>query len=87
MELLKQPLYHSMNLQEQVLTLFLASKKQFLTIEKHRVKEYQKALLAYFEEERNDIVREIEESKDLSQELQDQILKAAEHFKIKSGWE
>lgn len=85
MELLKQPLYHPMNLHEQVLTLFLASRKHFLSIEKKRVKEYQMAVLSYFEEERNDIVREIDESRDLSEGLQNEILEAAENFK--SRWE
>ncbi len=84
MELLKQPLYHPMSLHEQVLTLFLATRKQFLSIEKNRIKEYQKAILSYFEEEHNDIVSEIEATKDLSEGLQDQILKVAENFK--SGW-
>lgn len=81
MELLKQPLCHPMSLHEQVLTLFLASHKEFLFVEKNRVKEYQKAVLTYFEEEHADIVKEIEEKKDLSEELKAQILKAAEKFR------
>ena len=85
MELLKQPLCHPMSLHEQVLTLFLASQKAFLFVEKKRVKEYQKAILAYFEEEHGDIVKEIEKSKDLSEALKEQILDAAEKFK--SRWE
>ena len=84
MELLKQPLYHPMSLHAQVLTLFLASQKEFLFVEKKRVKEYQKAILAYFEEERADIVKEIEKTKDLSEDLKVQIVKAAEKFR--SGW-
>lgn len=84
MELLKQPLCHPMSLYEQVLTLFLASRKEFLHLEKERVKEYQRAVLRFFEEEEKDIIREIEETKDLPDELQQQILKAAERFR--SGW-
>lgn len=84
MELLKQPLYHPMSLHAQVLTLFLASQKEFLFVEKKRVKEYQKAILAYFEEEHADIVKEIEKTKDLSEDLKVQIVKAAEKFR--SGW-
>lgn len=85
MELLKQPLCHPMSLHEQVLTLCLASNKKFLFIEKKRVKEYQQAILKYFEEECADIVKEIEQKKDLSDELKQQILEAAEEFK--SRWE
>ena len=81
MELLKQPLCHPMSLQEQVITLFLASQKKFLAVEKVHIKEYQKAILSYFEEEHADIVKEIEQTKDLSEELKSKILEAAEIFK------
>ena len=84
MELLKQPLCHPMSLHEQVITLFLASQKEFLAVEKVHVKEYQKAILSYFEEEHTDIVKEIEQTKDLSEELKSKILEAAEIFK--SRW-
>lgn len=84
MELLKQPLEHPMNLHEQVLTLFLASQKAFLSVEQKRVKEYQKSMLEYFKAEHADIVKEIEETKDLSEELQKRIMDAAEEFK--SRW-
>ena len=84
MELLKQPLCHPMSLHEQVITLFLASQKEFLTVEKVHIKEYQKAILSYFEEEHTDIVKEIEQTKDLSEELKSKILEAAEIFK--SRW-
>lgn len=84
MELLKQPLCHPMSLHEQVLTLFLATHKEFLSIEKERRKEYQKEILAYFEEEHAEIVKEIEQKKDLSEELKNEILEAAEIFK--SRW-
>lgn len=84
MELLKQPLGHPMSLHEQVLTLFLASKKEFVAVERVRIKEYQKAILAYFEEEHADIVKEIEQTKDLSEELKYKISDAADKFK--SRW-
>ena len=73
-----------MTLHEQVLTLFLATHKVFLPIEKKRVKEYQKAILTYFEEEHADIIREIEQTRDLSEDLMNQILYAAADFK--SRW-
>ena len=83
MELLKQPLCHPMSLHEQVITLFLASQKTFVFVK--RVKEYQIALLAYFEEEHGDIIEEIDKTKDLSEDLKKRILAAAEKFK--SRWE
>ena len=73
-----------MSLHEQVITLFLASQKAFLAVEKAQIKEYQKAILAYFEKEHTDIVKEIEQTKDLSETLKQRILDAAEKFK--SRW-
>ena len=80
MELLKQPLYHPLSLHEQVLTLFLATHKFFLSVEKQQIKDYQQKILQYFEEEQDSIVQEIERKKDLSEDLQNRILKAAEIF-------
>lgn len=80
MELLKQPLCHPLSLHEQVLTLFLATHKFFLPVEKKQVKDYQQKILQYFEEEQDSIVQEIERKKDLSEDLQNRILKAAERF-------
>lgn len=84
MELLKQPLCHPMSLHEQVLTLFLATRKQFLFLETKQVKAYQSALLAWFEENHREIIDEIEQTGDLSEMLQQQILEAAREFK--SRW-
>lgn len=83
-ELLKQPLCQPMSLHEQVLTLFLATHKKFLQIDKKQLKGYQRSLLHYFEEECSDIISEIETNKDLTPELEEQILAAAENFQ--SRW-
>lgn len=79
-ELLKQPLCQPMSLHAQVLTLFLASHRIFLSVDQKRIREYQQAILQYFEEEHADIVQEIERKKDLTEELSRQILEAAEYF-------
>lgn len=84
MELLKQPLEHPLSLAEQVLTLVLATHKLFLWVEKRSVKEFQKALLSHFKIEHTEIVREIEETKALTPELTEEIVKVAQDFK--SGW-
>ena len=84
MELLKQPLCHPRSLHEQVLTLFLATRKQFLFLETKQVKAYQSALMAWFEENHREIIDEIEHTGDLSEMLQQQILEAAREFK--SRW-
>lgn len=84
MELLKQPLCHPMSLHEQVLTLYLASEKLFLHVEKTQIKRFQKELLAFFEEEHPELGREIEQTQELPEELCAQIMEAARTFQ--SRW-
>lgn len=84
MELLKQPLEHPMSMQEQVVTLVLATHKHFLPVETKRIKEYQGALLAWFEETHPEILQEIGDTRQLSAELEERIVSAAAEFF--NGW-
>lgn len=80
MELLKQPLEHPMSMAEQVVTLTLAVKKHFLPVECGRIKEYQSALLTWFADRYPEILREIAETKRLTEETQERIARAASEF-------
>lgn len=84
MELLKQPLYHPMNLARQVITLCAANHDVFLTVPVKKVKQFQEQLLQYFEREHKDIVDEINEKKVLTDELTNAIVEAANDFKSRS---
>ena len=81
MELLKQPLGHPLSLSEQVLTLVLATNKVMLDVEVKKIKQFQKEILEFFQTEHAEIVKEIEETKQLSDELKEKILKAAGEYK------
>ena len=81
MELLKQPLGHPLSLSEQVLTLVLATNKVMLDVEVSKIKQFQKEILEFFQAEHTEIVNEIEETKQLSDELKEKILKAAGEYK------
>lgn len=81
MELLKQPLCHPLSLHEQVITLWTATHKKFVEVEKKNVKQYQKDMLSYFDSVHPEIGKEIEETKELSDELGEKILAAADEFK------
>ena len=81
MELLKQPLGHPLSLSEHVLTLVLATNKVMLDVEVKQIKQFQKEILEFFQTEHAEIVKEIEETKQLSDELKEKILKAAEEYK------
>lgn len=81
MELLKQPLYHPLSLHEQVITLCTAAHKLFMDVEVEKLKKFNDEMLIFFEQTHPEIVREIEEKKDLPDSLIQAILNAAEEFK------
>ena len=82
--ILKQPLCSPLKLHEQVITLWAATHKKLVHVETKRVKEYQKQLLEYFDNAYPEIGREIEETKQLTDELGEKILVVAEEFKKRS---
>ena len=80
MELLKQPLGHPLSLGEQVVTLVLALHKEFINIEKKDVKEVQGKVLAYFKDKEPEILRNIEISGMLQDDVVQQIIDAYHAF-------
>ena len=84
MELLKQPLCSPLSLHQQVITLCVATHKRMVDVEKKEIKKYQKDLLEYFYNVYPEIGKEIETTKQLSDELVEKIVKAAEEFRDKS---
>lgn len=85
MELLKQPLGSPLSLHEQVITLWAATNKTMLHVDKKNLKKYQKDLLEYFDNVYPQVGKEIEETKVLSDELADQIVKIAQEYKEKNS--
>ena len=83
MELLKQPLCSPLSLHQQVITLCVATHKLMVDVEKKEIKKYQKDLLEYFDNVYPEIGKEIETTKQLSDELVEKIVKAAEEFRDK----
>ena len=84
MELLKQPLCSPLSLHQQVITLCVATHKLMVDVEKKEIKKYQKDLLEYIDNVYPEIGKEIETTKQLSDELVEKIVKAAEEFRDKS---
>ena len=84
MELLKQPLCSPLSLHQQVITLCVATHKLMVDVDKKEIKKYQKDLLEYFDNVYPEIGKEIETTKQLSDELVEKIVKAAEEFRDKS---
>ncbi len=80
MELLKQPLYHPLSMAEQVVTLWIATHKLLLNVPKKKVKQVQGDLIHYFSTAFADIMDEITEKQELSDELGQKILDEARSF-------
>ena len=80
MELLKQPLGHPLSLGEQVVTLVLALHEEFINIEKKDVKEVQGKVLSYFKDKEPEILRNIEISGMLQDDVVQQIIDAYHAF-------
>ncbi len=81
MEVLKQPGATPMSMQHQVITLVAAGAKIFSGIEPKLVKRFQTDMLGSIDMEYPEISKEIVETKVLSDDLKDRIIKAAEGFK------
>ena len=80
MELLKQPLSHPLSMHEQVLTLCMATDGVFDKIPTRQVKQYQKDILDFMDLKHQEIGKEIEQTKALSDELRQKIKDAAAEF-------
>ena len=81
MELLKQPLCRPLSMAEQVMTLCAANGRVMLDVPVDQVKDFQMKFLSYMNEQHSDIVRQLETTKTLDDELNKQICDAATEFK------
>lgn len=80
MELLKQPLCNPLTMAEEVITLVAATGKLFIPVPVEKVKQTQLDMLEYFKNAKPELIRELEETKNLSDELREKILEAAKEF-------
>lgn len=80
MELLKQPLCNPLTMAEEVITLVAATGKLFIPVPVEEVKQTQLDMLEYFKNAKPELIRELEETKNLSDELKEKILEAAKEF-------
>lgn len=81
MELLKQPLCKPLAMHEQIIILCAATGKVMLPIEVNKMREFKEGMLTYFAEKHPQIGREIEDKKELTGDIVDRIVKAAEAYR------
>lgn len=81
MELLKQPLGRPLSMPEQVITLCVANGRVMLDMPIGKVKDFQMKLLSFVKERHPEIIRQIDTTKNLDDDLKNQILAAAAECK------
>ncbi len=79
-ELLKQPLSKPLPLHEEVVLLCLANAGLFLDIPTKEIKKYRGELMTYFYDKQQNILDEIDEKKELNDDLKERIIQAAREF-------
>ncbi len=81
MEILKQPLYEPKSMEKQVVILCVATNKKLLGIEKENVREFADEFYSYMELNYKNILDDIKNTKVLSDENREEILKQIDIFK------
>lgn len=81
MELLKQPLYHPLPLWKQVCLLCVASERLLDDIPLHDIREFTNHLLAHLEQNKSQLIQEIQTTGNLSDETKADLLATAEAYK------
>ena len=82
-EMLKQPLYNPMSLAKQVILLCAASNKLLIDIPVKEIEQFKSDIMDYIEAAHPDIIREINQTKMLSEALKERILSAVKEFKAR----
>jgi F-type H+/Na+-transporting ATPase subunit alpha len=80
-ELLKQPQYQPFNVNDQILTIFAGSRGFLDDLPVNRVAEFEKALLKHFRDEWPEVVKELDESQDISKDLEPKLSSIVGDFK------
>jgi len=79
-ETLKQPQYEPMPVEQQVLILYALTRKYFSNIKVEDIQSVQKEYLAVFNEQHSGIVKELQDKKDITADLEERIKKVCEEF-------
>ncbi len=80
MELLKQPLGNPFSMAEQVITLVSANAHIFSDMDASKVKKFRMDLLQEFHTNHSDLISQLENAKDLTDDIKDRIVDAAKDF-------
>lgn len=80
-ETLKQPLYATMPVEEQVLVLYAATNKYLMDLPVNKVRQFNQELVSYVKEKYPQLLTQIVETGDVNDQIMDLMKKAVEEFK------
>ena len=80
-ELLKQPLYHPMSLHAMVILLCAANHKLLLDVPVSEIQNFKRELLDYFQLRHAELLKQIDTQKQLTEEMEYEIVQAVKEFK------
>lgn len=81
MEILKQPQYAPLSMEEQVVILYAVMNKHLMDVELDDMAQFEKEFLNFVENNYPEITKSIKETNDLSDEVESKIVEAIEEFK------
>lgn len=80
-EVLKQPQYQPMAVEEQIMIIYAVTKKFLLDIPVKRIQEFEKGFFEFVNTKYADVPESIRETKQMSEEVEARLVKAIEEFK------
>ena len=87
-EILKQPQYATLEVEKEVVILYAVTKKYLDDIELDRIADFEREFFNFVETKYNNIFTSIKETKEMSEDIEKQLIEALETFKkeFKSGY-
>ena len=80
-EILKQPQYKPMGVEYQVIIIYVATKKYLLDVPVSEILRFEKELFEFIDTKYPDVPKKIKETKELSPEVEEELVKAIKEFK------
>lgn len=80
-EVLKQPQYQPMPVEEQIMIIYAVTKKYLLDVPVKRIGEFEKGFLEFVKTKYADVPESIRETKQMSEETETRLIRAIEEFK------
>ncbi len=80
-EILKQPQYKPMGVEYQVIIIYVATKKYLLDVPVSEILRFEKEIFEFIDTKYPDVPKKIKETKELSPEVEEELVKAIKEFK------